>query len=83
MKKRGCCWPGCTVMVPASMWGCKAHWFRLPKSIRDLIWAAYRPGQEDADSVSIEYAAAFHLALAFAERANAEGARRIAEGGGS
>lgn len=73
MRKRRCCWPGCTVMVPASKWGCRAHWFRLTDSIRYAILAAYRPGQEDSDSVSIEYAAAFHLALAFAEKANAEG----------
>jgi hypothetical protein len=28
------------------MWGCKAHWFRLPKALRDRVWAAYVPGQE-------------------------------------
>jgi hypothetical protein len=28
------------------MWGCRKHWFTLPKMLRDRIWAAYRPGQE-------------------------------------
>lgn len=29
------------------MWGCRSHWFRLPKWIRDSIWRAYVPGQEE------------------------------------
>jgi hypothetical protein len=28
------------------MWGCRAHWYRLPKALRDRVWAAYVPGQE-------------------------------------
>jgi len=28
------------------MWGCKRHWFMVPKPIRDRIWRHYRPGQE-------------------------------------
>jgi hypothetical protein len=28
------------------MWGCKAHWFKLPKRLRDKVWATYRSGQE-------------------------------------
>lgn len=41
-----CHWPGCTAQVPPAMWGCKKHWFRLPKALRDRIWRAYVPGQE-------------------------------------
>lgn len=41
-----CHWPGCTRQVPPAMWGCRQHWFQLPKYLRDKIWAAYRPGQE-------------------------------------
>ena len=41
-----CHWPGCTTPVPPAMWGCKPHWFRLPKRLRDRIWLTYRPGQE-------------------------------------
>ena len=39
------------------MWGCRAHWFALPKRLRDAVWAAYRPGQEESMDVSAEYLA--------------------------
>lgn len=45
-RKHACHWPGCEQQVPPAMWGCKAHWFRLPKALRDRIWATYEPGQE-------------------------------------
>jgi hypothetical protein len=45
-RKHECHWPGCTEQVPPAMWGCKAHWFRLPLALRNKIWLAYRPGQE-------------------------------------
>jgi hypothetical protein len=41
-----CHWPGCTAMVPPAMWGCRAHWYLLPREIRQLFWRTYRPGQE-------------------------------------
>lgn len=37
------------------MWGCKAHWFRLPPDLRRRIWDAYRPGQEKDLSPSETY----------------------------
>jgi hypothetical protein len=37
------------------MWGCKAHWFQLPKDIRDRIWATYQPGQEVSKTPSRQY----------------------------
>ena len=37
------------------MWGCRAHWFRLPKRLRDKIWATYVPGQEITKTPSQEY----------------------------
>jgi hypothetical protein len=40
------------------MWGCKTHWFALPKYLRDKIWATYRPGQEITKTPSLEYIAA-------------------------
>jgi hypothetical protein len=52
-----CHWPGCKRVVPPSRWGCKAHWFDLPKRLRDKIWAAYRPGQEITKTPSQEYIA--------------------------
>src|SRR6266487_2367762 len=41
-----CHWPGCERQVPPAMWGCKTHWFKLPRHIRDNIWRTFRPGQE-------------------------------------
>jgi hypothetical protein len=37
------------------MWGCKTHWFMLPKRLRDRIWATYRPGQEITKTPSTAY----------------------------
>jgi|SRR5947207_2417245 len=42
-----CHWPGCQASVPPAMWGCKRHWFMLPKSIRQKIWREYSSGQEE------------------------------------
>lgn len=50
-----CHWPGCDRQVPPAMWGCRAHWYRLPKDLRDRIWRAYRPGQERDMRPSREY----------------------------
>lgn len=55
MSKHTCHWTGCTQAVPPAMWGCKAHWFRLPKAIRDEIWRTYRPGQEITKTPSVAY----------------------------
>ena len=50
-----CHWPGCETRVPTAMWGCKGHWFALPKRLRDRIWATYRRGQEVTKTPSPEY----------------------------
>lgn len=50
-----CHWPGCTTQVPPAMWGCKRHWFMLPKELRGRIWDTYRPGQEVTMTPSAEY----------------------------
>ena len=51
-----CHWTGCTRQTPPAMWGCREHWFKLPKAIRDRIWATYREGQEEAlDRVTPAY----------------------------
>lgn len=50
-----CHWPGCDKQVPPAMWGCKSHWMRLPKTLRDRIWRTYAPGQEVDMSPSDEY----------------------------
>lgn len=53
-----CHWPGCDKEVPPAMWGCKGHWFALPKRLRDEIWRTYRRGQEVSKTPSAEYVAA-------------------------
>ncbi|MCA3246079.1 MAG: hypothetical protein ING19_21160 [Azospirillum sp.] len=45
-RKHECHWPGCAEQVPPAMWGCRKHWFALPKELRDRVWRCYRPGQE-------------------------------------
>lgn len=50
-----CHWPGCQSHVPPAMWGCKKHWFALPKALRDRVWATYRPGQEITKTPSDAY----------------------------
>lgn len=40
------------------MWGCKGHWFKLPRDLRARIWATYRPGQEITKTPSDAYLAA-------------------------
>lgn len=50
-----CHWPGCGKPVPPAMWGCKPHWFALPKRLRDLIWDTYVPGQEITKTPSDAY----------------------------
>lgn len=55
-----CHWPGCGKEVPPRLWGCKGHWYALPKALRDRIWATYVPGQEVTKTPSREYLAAAH-----------------------
>jgi hypothetical protein len=50
-----CHWPTCKVQVPPAMWGCRNHWYKLPKSLRDKIWETYRIGQEIDGDPSLEY----------------------------
>ena len=52
-----CHWPGCAEQVPPALWGCHAHWGRLPAALRRRIWAAYRPGQEIDQRPSADYVA--------------------------
>lgn len=50
-----CHWPGCDKQVPPAMWGCRAHWMKLPVALRNKVWATYRPGQEITMMPSDEY----------------------------
>lgn len=55
-----CHWPGCERQVPPALWGCKPHWLRLPKRLRDQIWDAYVPGQEQRMDPSDDYLVVAH-----------------------
>lgn len=63
-----CHWPGCDKQVPPAMWGCREHWFRLPKYLRDKIWLTYRPGQEKDLRPSAAYLEAAAEVQAWIER---------------
>lgn len=52
-----CHWTGCNKLVPPAMWGCTAHWYKLPRALRSKIWRAYRPGQENDKRPSEAYVA--------------------------
>lgn len=54
-RRHTCHWPGCDKQVPPAMWGCKPHWFKLPRALRNRIWATYEPGQERTLTPSREY----------------------------
>lgn len=56
-RNHTCHWPGCEKQCPPAMWGCKPHWFKLPKHLRDHIWGAYEIGQEIWGTPSDEYLA--------------------------
>lgn len=50
-----CHWPDCEEIVSPALWGCRRHWYMLPKHLRNKIWAAYRPGQEISKTPSNLY----------------------------
>ena len=61
MMAHHCHWPNCSEHVPPKMWGCRTHWYKLPKKLRDMIWATYVPGQEITKTPSRRYLAAAFL----------------------
>lgn len=50
-----CHWTGCNRKVPPALWGCREHWYMLPRELRDRIWRTFRPGQEESKTPSREY----------------------------
>lgn len=38
----GCPVPGCTTVVPSHMLMCREDWYRVPKALRDEVWAAWQ-----------------------------------------
>lgn len=43
---RTCFAMDCGIAVPHNRLMCKAHWYMLPKPMRDAIWSTYQAGQE-------------------------------------
>lgn len=73
--KHTCHWPDCPREVPPAMWGCRQHWFALPKALRDRIWDTYRPGQEITKTPSAAYIEAAQAVQAWiADRAKGNAA---------
>jgi hypothetical protein len=74
VKKQGqtrnhhCHWPGCDRQVPPAVWGCRPHWYTLPKELRNRIWQAYRPGQEIDQKPSETYVTVAREVQAWIER---------------
>ena len=68
-RGRSCFWAGCPKAVRPSMLCCRDPWYRLPKAVRDRIWAAYRPGQEEDGVLSPAYVEALREVRAFVARA--------------
>jgi hypothetical protein len=61
-RRHTCHWPQCEQQVPPAMWGCRTHWYRLPKNVRDAIWQSYEPGQEQRMDPSEAYVVAARAA---------------------
>jgi hypothetical protein len=40
-----CAVPGCEVRIDLSRLMCRQHWYQVPKTARDRVWAAWRSGQ--------------------------------------
>lgn len=34
--------PDCTQRVPFDRFACRAHWYSIPKPLRDALWRAWR-----------------------------------------
>jgi hypothetical protein len=62
---------GCDVRVPRRLFMCRWHWYRLPVTLRDAVWATYVPGQESRMDPSREYLDASRRAIEWL--ANLEG----------
>lgn len=81
-RNHTCHWTNCGKQVPPAMWGCKEHWFKLPKPLRDAIWKEYRPGQEKDGTPSDRYLIVAELVkewIAGRVRVNQDGSIDIAE----
>lgn len=50
-----CHWRGCRRQCKPAYAMCREHWYTLPKELRDKVWRAYAPGQEETLTPSRAY----------------------------
>ena len=67
IMKHECHATGCKNHIPPAMLMCRAHWFMVPKNIRDEVWGAYRPGQEVTKDPNEKYMTAYKRAVVAVE----------------
>lgn len=79
--KRLCSWPGCNQVHDASRFMCREHWFRLPKAMRDAIWATYRAKPFNRANHLVNLRVAIEHARTIAQKGNANGRERETRGG--
>ena len=65
MSTHTCHAPGCGIPVPPRLFMCRTHWRMLPPSLRERIWATYRPGQENDKQPSGDYLDAARRAVEY------------------
>lgn len=63
-----CAAVGCGAKISPQLLMCRKHWFIVPKSIRDRVWANYVRGQEKRLDATDAYMAAYHEAVAAVAR---------------
>ena len=63
----------CKRNVPPTMLMCSFHWFKVPRKLRERVWATYRDGQCDSYDPSSAYCQAARAAvIAVAEKEGIE-----------
>ena len=55
-----CAVTGCSEHVDPSRLMCREHWYRVPRQLRDVVWATWRSG---AGALSPEHLEAVRLAI--------------------
>ena len=45
-----CAAPACESQVPNDWLMCKRHWYKVPKDLRDEVWATWRNVKRDPES---------------------------------
>jgi hypothetical protein len=63
LPQRACRCPvsGCSEQIDPSRLMCRDHWYRVPRQLRDLVWATWRSGE---GALSSEHLQAVRLAIA-------------------